>query len=330
MTIASTVSKTLYSGNGSTTSFAIPFPFIEDQDLEVVLSDKHGESVLVMGTDYQLSGKGSPEGGTCTLNTPPKTGETLVIRREPALVQEVDYVENDAFPANAHEAALDKLTMICQSLAERLDRTISFRVSSAVSGIELPEPAAGRVLGWNGDGDDLSNFDLATFGEVGLPLAVNQGGTGGTDTFEALNNLGFGTTGRNVAWAETPAAARAALGAEPADSTLLKSEETALLKTVFGDEALSHLGPDLSGLIVTRNHVLWALTEDSVFSEVSLPYDGTYIFHIYPEGFNLALSTAYANVANVASPDAWAGQIRIVVEQFNNRKLIVSLQNIGG
>ena len=49
-------------------------------------------------------------GGTLTMHTPPATGQTLVIRRDPAIVQELDYVENSAFPAQTHEAALRQLT----------------------------------------------------------------------------------------------------------------------------------------------------------------------------------------------------------------------------
>ncbi|MDD3311303.1 phage tail fiber protein [Pseudodesulfovibrio sp.] len=328
MTIASTISKTLYAGNGSTTAFAIPFPFIANQDLEVVLSGADGERVLTLGTDYQLSGAGESGGGTCTLTTPPATGETLVIRRDPAPVQEVDYVENDAFPASTHEGALDKLTMICQALAERLDRTITFRVSSAVSGVQLPDPAPGRVLGWNGGGDDLSNLDLAALGEIALPLAVSQGGTGATESAQALANLGFGTTGRLVAGAATPGEARAAMGAEPADTAILKAEEAALLMAVFGDQAQAHTGADLSALAVNRNHVSWSLTAASIFSDVTLPYDGTYVFHVYPGGNGLSLAASYKTDGNLADPDSAAGEIRIVVERFNARKTIVALQNM--
>jgi len=45
-------------------------------------------------------------------------------------VQEVDYVENSAFPAETHEAALDLLTMICQSLQEQIGRAVLYPVST--------------------------------------------------------------------------------------------------------------------------------------------------------------------------------------------------------
>ncbi|MEF2230875.1 MAG: phage tail fiber protein [Pseudodesulfovibrio sp.] len=328
MTVASTLTKTIYAGNGSTTGFAIPFRFVSDDDIEVVISGAAGERTLAPTTDYRLAGAGDPGGGTCTLTVAPPAGESLVIRRNPALVQEVDYLENDAFPAESHEAALDKLTMICQALAERLDRTITFRVSSAVSGVALPDPAPGRVLGWNADGDNLSNVDVADYGEVVLPLGVGQGGTGAAEAAEALANLGFGTTGRIAARADTPAEARAAIGAEPADTAILKADSAELLRAVFGDEPQSHAGSDISTLTAVRNHILWPLTGDSLFSETGLPYDGTYVFHVYPGGHSLALAASYKTGGALPEPVPDAGEIRIVVERFGGRTSIVSLQNM--
>jgi hypothetical protein len=42
----------------------------------------------------------------------------------------VDYVENAAFPAETHEAALDLLTMICQALDEKIGRAVLYPVST--------------------------------------------------------------------------------------------------------------------------------------------------------------------------------------------------------
>lgn len=329
MTLSSTETKTIYGGNGSTMSFAIPFMFMRDEDIEVVLTDTEGlESVQTISTDYQLSGEGEQTGGVCAMNMPPEGGQTLVIRRSPAIVQEVDYVENDAFPAATHEAALDKLTMICQALTERLDRTITFRVSSAVTGVELPEPDAGRVLAWNEGGDNLSNRDMAELGTVLLPLSVSEGGTGADNASDALSSFGFGTAGQAVAASEDSSEALAAINGEPADTDILKADTPDLLQTVYGDESQTHTGTTTSGLTVTRNHVEWMLTDASQFAEITFPYDGTYIFHIYPATYALTLAAAYKTDGNLPDPDSTAGEIRIVVEQYNSRKTIVSLQNM--
>lgn len=125
MTIASTDSKISYAGNGSTTVFSIPFYFIANADIVAVLVDAGGvEDTLALTTDYTLSGAGNPSGGTLTMLTAPATGETLVIKRSPDQVQETVYVENDPFPAKAHEMGLDRLTMMVQDLQEQVDRSV--------------------------------------------------------------------------------------------------------------------------------------------------------------------------------------------------------------
>jgi len=315
-------------GNGSTTLFAVPFLFLENNDLEVVLSSPDTETVQTISTDYQLSGAGHHTGGICTMTSAPAKGEHLVIRRNPSIVQEVDYVENDAFPAATHEAALDKLTMICQTLSERLDRTITFRVSSAVSGVELPEPDPGRLIAWNESGDNLINKQAGDIGMVGIPLSIGEGGTGGRDIEEALSNLGFGATGRAMATAQSSLDALALLDAEPADTTILKADIPDILQTVFGDEAQLYSGVDLLTLEVERNHILWTLEAPSFFSDVLLPFDGTYIFHVYPAGYTLNLAESYNNDGKLPLPSTSAEEIRIVVEQYNNRKSILSVQNM--
>lgn len=130
MTLATQTSRAVFSGNGVTTLFPLPFPFLRDADLQVLLRREGVETLLVQGTHYVPSGAGAAAGGSLLLNQPPATGESLVVWRAPAIVQEVDYVENSAFPAETHEAALDLLTMICQSLQQQLDRCVRYPMST--------------------------------------------------------------------------------------------------------------------------------------------------------------------------------------------------------
>lgn len=54
-----------YSATSLQTAFAIPFPFFENSDIVAY----QNETLLVLTTDYTLSGAGSPSGGTLTLVT---------------------------------------------------------------------------------------------------------------------------------------------------------------------------------------------------------------------------------------------------------------------
>ncbi len=130
MTLSSQTSKTSYIGNGATQVFPVPFPFLRSADIKALLRQDGVETPLMPGTHYSVSGAGSPSGGSLTLAMPPATGQTLVLYRDPAIVQEVDYVENAAFPAETHEAALDLLTMICQALDEKLSRAVLYPLST--------------------------------------------------------------------------------------------------------------------------------------------------------------------------------------------------------
>jgi hypothetical protein len=154
MTIASEQSKVTYQGDGAATAFSIPFKFIQNGDIRVVLRSEDGaESELLLGADYALSGAGDPSGGSCVLTRSPALGQTLTLVRDPELVQGTDYQENDYFSAEAHEAALDLLTMIAQANRERIERALMLPVSNTGTSPSVPTPSPGSVLAWGESGN---------------------------------------------------------------------------------------------------------------------------------------------------------------------------------
>ncbi len=161
MSVSSTTTKNSYAGNGSTTAFAYGFKIFADADLEVIIRASTGaETVKTLTTHYTVSNAGNDSGGNVTFTTgnTPASGETVVIRRNLALTQSTDYVENDPFPAESHEDGLDRLTMVSQNLQEQLDR--SFKVSRTTS-ITTPEfvddatARADKLLGFASDGNSI-------------------------------------------------------------------------------------------------------------------------------------------------------------------------------
>lgn len=54
----------------------------------------------------------------------PMTGAQIIINRVVPVTQETDYVANDPFPAESHERALDKLTMLVQQAFSYLSRAL--------------------------------------------------------------------------------------------------------------------------------------------------------------------------------------------------------------
>lgn len=164
-----------YAGAGTTGPFTVNFRFLDQAHLRVIRTDNTGEHVLVLTTDYTVAGVGNPT-GSVTLVAALPVGQTLTIIRNVPQTQEADYVQNDDFPAQSHETALDKLTMICQQISEQLGRSITIPASGA-SGVstQLPIPTANAFLSWNSTGTALLNiFASIIHNGVGAP-AVGLG-----------------------------------------------------------------------------------------------------------------------------------------------------------
>lgn len=132
MTISTTASRISHNGNGVTTAFSFPYLFLTNSDLVVIRVAANGtETTLVLNTGYTLTGAGNDAGGTVTiLGGAPPSGSRIVIYRAMELTQEVDYITGDPFPAETHERALDRLTMIAQQQQDAIDRSAKLSETS--------------------------------------------------------------------------------------------------------------------------------------------------------------------------------------------------------
>lgn len=124
MTITATPRRVEYTGDGGTTEFTVPFRFF---DVEVYLDG----SLQTTGADYFVSQDGVGGEGTVVFNAPVTSGTGVVIVGSTARTQTVDYVNNDDFPAEVHEAALDRLTMIAQEVTELFNRSLRAPITNA-------------------------------------------------------------------------------------------------------------------------------------------------------------------------------------------------------
>ena len=159
MTVESSTNRVSYTGSGTVGPFAVPFYFLEDDDLVVIRTTiaTGTEVVLTLTTDYTVSGAADPDGGSVTLTSVLASIYALVIVRDPDRLQATSYPRNDAFPAATHERALDKLTMLVQRSRDLFVR--AFRLSDGdVSGVnlEISESASSRAnkyLGFDSNGN---------------------------------------------------------------------------------------------------------------------------------------------------------------------------------
>lgn len=166
MTVSSSTSKNTYAGDDSTTVFAFSFPVLDETHFSVEeVNDTTGVvTSKSLTTHYTVGGTGNDTGrtnytsGNVTMLTAPATGVTLVLKRNLPFLQETDYVENETFPAESHEEALDELTMADQQLKEQIDQSIKFDSSVSFTGT-IPAPAADKYLKFNSAAD---SWELAT------------------------------------------------------------------------------------------------------------------------------------------------------------------------
>ena len=140
MTISSTTSRVSYNGNSVLVTFTVPFYFLDDAHLLVTkyVVSSGVTTTLALTTDYTVAGAGVLTGGTITCLVAPATGTQIIITRNVPFTQETDYIENDPFPAEVHEQALDKLTMEVQQIDEQVDRSVKMPITSSLTDVELP------------------------------------------------------------------------------------------------------------------------------------------------------------------------------------------------
>ncbi len=171
MTVSTTTTKAIYNGDGSTIAFPTTFEFFDAADIEVIerVITTGAETVKTLSTDYTVSG-GNGASGTVTAVTAPASTVQWAIRRKTPLTQQIDYVENDDFPAETHEQGLDRGVMIAQERQEELDRALKFPVSDAASlDPEIPNSVdrAGQFLAF-----DVSGNPMVAAGTSGVPVSA--------------------------------------------------------------------------------------------------------------------------------------------------------------
>ena len=167
MTVSSATSKVQYNGNGSTTVFAYTFKVFNQNDLTVIVRSANGtETVKTITTHYTVSGVGNSGGGNVTMLTAPTATETLTILREQDLIQELDLVENDPFPAQSLEDSLDKLTFIVQQQAGEIARSIKASRTNTITSTEFTVSAATRankIFAFDSAGELAVTQELGTY-----------------------------------------------------------------------------------------------------------------------------------------------------------------------
>lgn len=156
MTIQAAVSEKAYAGDGVSTVFAIPFPFDTSADLKLTSTDSAG-NITTLSTGFTISGGGGST-GNATFSVAPATGVTITIYDDPAQTQPTNYVSLDAFPAESHEKALDRVTRIAKRLSQQISRAIRApdgEKNTPVMSLPAAASRANLMLTFDGNGNVL-------------------------------------------------------------------------------------------------------------------------------------------------------------------------------
>ena len=222
MTISSLNVKNSYNADGSTTSFAYTFPIHSTAEIQVILRAANGtETIQVLNTHYTIVDNGSA-GGQVNFTTAPGSGIAVVLLRDTNLTQETDYISNDPFPAETHEAALDKLTLQQQELQEELNRALKISRSNDITSSEIVQTAtarAGKLLGFDSSGDLDTSLDASSIA-TNATAAANSATAAAASEAAAQTAQAAAESAKNAAEVALDTFDDRFLGAKSSDPTL--------------------------------------------------------------------------------------------------------------
>lgn len=154
-----------YAGNDVADTFSYTFRITDKTQLDVYETTDLGvETLLIVDTDYTVTGVGVDAGGTITrVAGALPTDYTIYIRSNYQKTQLTAFQSQGAFFPDLHEDAMDQLTFLIQQICDGLDRTP--RLSDSYTGglpLSLEDPSPGSLIRWKGDLLGMENFDLVS------------------------------------------------------------------------------------------------------------------------------------------------------------------------
>jgi len=180
MSLSTTASRNLYTGNGATSTYAYSWKIFDATELQVrtYVPSTGVYTTLTYNVDYTVTGVGVAGGGNVVLTAGSLASATvLLIRRVPSLTQTLD-IRNQGtfFPAN-HEDQFDKLVMMVQYLQDQLNLTVKMDATSSYSGLTLPSPSSEKYLRWKDDLTGLENANVQAASDKAGVETLSSGDT---------------------------------------------------------------------------------------------------------------------------------------------------------
>jgi len=194
--IAENVPRISYSvAQGITqTSFAVPFEFFDNSDLNVYVDD----TLKTITTNYTVSG-GSGTTGTVTMSvTGGAGGSTVIITREIPLDRTTDFPTSGAFQVAALNTELDRMVAIQADLQDDINRSLRITDYDDSVSLVLPSSTArkGKTLAFNlstgavESGPSISDTQTVADASADIELLADiQDGTVATNAITNVNTI---------------------------------------------------------------------------------------------------------------------------------------------
>jgi sulfur carrier protein ThiS len=161
MTISSQTVKQVFTGNGVTTTFAIPFQYDATSEVKVYLRDNSVEPATItlktISTHYTIVG------ANVEMITAPAATEELIILRDTANTQTWDALLTAQLNQTTLESELDRIVKMVQEHEEVFTRVPTLPLGEKTN-IVFPEPGTsdGGFIKWNTAGTALETSDAIT------------------------------------------------------------------------------------------------------------------------------------------------------------------------
>lgn len=193
------ISYTVAQGQ-TQTSFAVPFEFFDNADLNVYVDG----TLKTITTHYTVSG-GDGSTGTVSMSVTGGTGgSTVVITRDIALERTTDFPASGAFNIVSLNTELDRLVAIAADLEDQASRALQLTDFDAAVSLVLPEVETrkGKTLAFNAStgaveaGPSISDTQTVSAASADIALLADiQDGTTATNaiTTAASNNANIAT-----------------------------------------------------------------------------------------------------------------------------------------
>jgi Phage T7 tail fibre protein len=197
--ISTITQRIVYSGNGATVNFAVPFRYDDKSWIRAYL----GGTLQTLDTHYTLTTAGQDNGGTLTFLTAPATGtdNVVIIRATPITNVEQLPSEGPFASITLERLMIDKLVMMVQDIYEILGRTLLFPVTETWRNITLPDPESGKLLSWNADLTAIINAAVGSLAITSPIVVVAISASATTATIpHSLNSASAKLIGYSTTW----------------------------------------------------------------------------------------------------------------------------------